>query len=218
MEERLLVDKAWFLAGTNDMLLLQIDGKYYKAINRVGGVDRNTLTEVEESRIKGSKQLELCNWQYLMAKLEPKSGYNLTLRRSITDAEFEALKKEYELTDDDISEPYTAKRGGIYGKKYEKTFKCVAIRVNPVLAIELEEKLLKKGIEAGNVNSGIVEIRIPEYTIKTLREHTGMKQSDFAAYFGLSVRSVQEWEQGNKKEPPYLVDLLERVWKAEKEN
>ena len=31
--------------------------------------------------------------------------------------------------------------------------------------------------------------------IKELRRLTGMSQSEFAAYFGLSVRSVQEWEQ-----------------------
>ncbi len=42
-----------------------------------------------------------------------------------------------------------------------------------------------------------------------------MSQSEFATYFGLSTRNVQEWEQENKSMPPYLMDLLERVWKAE---
>ena len=39
--------------------------------------------------------------------------------------------------------------------------------------------------------------------IKELRRLTGMSQSEFAAYFGLSVRSVQP--------PPYLVGLLKRI-------
>ena len=38
-----------------------------------------------------------------------------------------------------------------------------------------------------------------------------MSQSEFAAYFGLSVRSVQEWEQERKQPPPYLVGLLKRI-------
>ena len=47
--------------------------------------------------------------------------------------------------------------------------------------------------------------------IKELRRLTGMSQSEFAAYFGLSVRSVQEWEQERKQPPPYLVGLLKRM-------
>ena len=41
-----------------------------------------------------------------------------------------------------------------------------------------------------------------------------MSQSEFAFYFGLSVRNVQEWEQ-RKVMPPYLLNLLERVWELE---
>lgn len=47
--------------------------------------------------------------------------------------------------------------------------------------------------------------------IKELRSLTGMSQSEFAAYFGLSVRSIQEWEQERKQPPPYLVGLLKRI-------
>lgn len=42
-----------------------------------------------------------------------------------------------------------------------------------------------------------------------------MSQSKFASYFGLSVRNVQEWEQEKKAMPPYLLSLLERIWKLE---
>lgn len=42
-----------------------------------------------------------------------------------------------------------------------------------------------------------------------------MSQSEFAFHFGLSVRNLQEWEQGKKMEPPYLLNLLEKIWKLE---
>ena len=44
--------------------------------------------------------------------------------------------------------------------------------------------------------------------IKELRDLTGMSQSKFATYFGISVRNIQEWEQEQKQPPPYLVGLL----------
>lgn len=47
--------------------------------------------------------------------------------------------------------------------------------------------------------------------IKELRKLTGMSQSKFAAYFGISVRNLQEWEQERKQPPPYLVGLLKRI-------
>lgn len=47
--------------------------------------------------------------------------------------------------------------------------------------------------------------------IKELRKLTGMSQSKFAAYFGISVRTLQEWEQERKEPPTYLVGLLKRI-------
>lgn len=47
--------------------------------------------------------------------------------------------------------------------------------------------------------------------IKELRQLTGMSQSQFAAYFGISVRTVQEWEQEKRTPPVYLVGLLKRI-------
>lgn len=54
--------------------------------------------------------------------------------------------------------------------------------------------------------------------MKEFRLSTGMSQSKFAEYFGLSVRNIQEWEQGRKNPPPYLLDLLKRIWKLENTN
>lgn len=51
--------------------------------------------------------------------------------------------------------------------------------------------------------------------IKELRQTTGMNQSEFAEYFGVPVRTLQEWEQERRTPPHYVVELMERVWKSE---
>lgn len=53
--------------------------------------------------------------------------------------------------------------------------------------------------------------------MKEFRQSTGMSQSEFAAYFGLPVRTLQDWEQGRHEPPAYLLDLLKRIWTLEKE-
>lgn len=47
--------------------------------------------------------------------------------------------------------------------------------------------------------------------IKELRDLTGMSQSQFGAYFGISVRTIQQWEQERRQPPEYLVGLLKRI-------
>ena len=51
--------------------------------------------------------------------------------------------------------------------------------------------------------------------IQELRKITGLSQSKFAEYFGLPLRTVQEWEQGRRKPPEYIPELLERIWNLE---
>ena len=41
-----------------------------------------------------------------------------------------------------------------------------------------------------------------------LREETGMKRSEFAGYFEIPYRTVQDWELGNRKIPAYLLRLM----------
>lgn len=48
-------------------------------------------------------------------------------------------------------------------------------------------------------------------SIKDLRTKTKMTQCEFAEYFGISVRTLQEWEQGRKRPPTYLENLLLRI-------
>ena len=52
-------------------------------------------------------------------------------------------------------------------------------------------------------------------TIKELRQQTGLSQSAFAKYFEIPLRTVQDWEQGKRKPPEYLVKLM--IYKLEKE-
>lgn len=51
--------------------------------------------------------------------------------------------------------------------------------------------------------------------MKDFRLSTGLSQSKFAEYFGIPVRTLQEWEQGRRKPPEYLLELLKRIWKLE---
>lgn len=54
-----------------------------------------------------------------------------------------------------------------------------------------------------------------ENTIKTIRKQTGLSQSAFAEHFGISVRTLQRWEQGQSTPPAYLSALLEKAIQAE---
>jgi putative transcriptional regulator len=40
---------------------------------------------------------------------------------------------------------------------------------------------------------------IEEPDVKAIREHVGLSQSAFAALLGVSVRTLQDWEQGRRK-------------------
>ena len=45
-----------------------------------------------------------------------------------------------------------------------------------------------------------------------LRKQTGMNRREFAEYFGIPYRTVQDWELGNRQMPEYLLRLM--VYKA----
>ena len=42
-----------------------------------------------------------------------------------------------------------------------------------------------------------------------LRKETGMKRPEFARYFEIPYRTLQDWELGNRKIPEYLLRLME---------
>ena len=45
-------------------------------------------------------------------------------------------------------------------------------------------------------------------TFKELREGTGMNKTQFAEYFDIPYRTVQNWEAGVNKCPEYLLNLI----------
>lgn len=51
--------------------------------------------------------------------------------------------------------------------------------------------------------------------IKYLRLSTGMKGENFANYFHIPLGTVRDWEQGKRKMPEYVYELIE--YKASRE-
>ena len=60
---------------------------------------------------------------------------------------------------------------------------------------------------------GIMNI---EVELLELRKNMGMNRRQFAEYFGIPYRTVQDWELGNRKMPEYLLRLIEYKAKVEK--
>jgi putative transcriptional regulator len=65
------------------------------------------------------------------------------------------------------------------------------------------EKLVASIKEAGEIKAGskapsrVFEIKPPE--IKTVRQKLNVSQNEFALMIGVSVRTLQNWEQGRRK-------------------
>lgn len=214
--KNMIVDCAYTCTGYPNSIIIEVDGEFYitPSLGRKTN-DLDTFKKIRKEVAEGLPLVEIPNYRYPTKELEKRSGIKITVGRSISEKEFNDLKKELHLSDDGISEPYETVRGSIYGPKSERKLSCVQIKVADVDACVVENKLKIKGIEASNINAGIIEIRIPEYSFKEFRNMTNMSQSEFSKHFGLSVRNVQEWEQGKKNEPPYLLDLLGRIWELE---
>lgn len=52
-------------------------------------------------------------------------------------------------------------------------------------------------------------------TIKEMRTLTGLSQSKFAAYFEITVGTLQHWEIGFRTPPPYVPKMMERILRLE---
>jgi putative transcriptional regulator len=64
-----------------------------------------------------------------------------------------------------------------------------------------------RDIKAGRVGR---RFTVASYPIVRAREKSGLSQSQFAALLGVSVRTLQEWEQG-RREPSAAAKTLIRV-------
>lgn len=57
-----------------------------------------------------------------------------------------------------------------------------------------------------------------KHKLVELRSSTGMNRREFAEYFEIPYRTVQEWELGNRKMPEYLLRLMAYKIQIENEN
>jgi DNA-binding transcriptional regulator YiaG len=53
-------------------------------------------------------------------------------------------------------------------------------------------------------------------TFKELRKLSGMNQTEYAAYFGIPRRTVQNWDLGVRACPSYILALMEYKLRNEK--
>ena len=44
--------------------------------------------------------------------------------------------------------------------------------------------------------------------IKELRAKTGMTQTEFGKWLGIPMRTIQNWENGQRSAPSYVVELI----------
>jgi len=88
---------------------------------------------------------------------------------------------------------------------------------------KMTEKQLAKWEKSRNLSREIVQgirdikagragrrFTVASYPIVRAREKSGLSQSQFAALLGVSVRTLQEWEQG-RREPSAAAKTLIRI-------
>ena len=159
---KLIIDSAWHDPHFPTGYVLLIDGDAYllpMGRNYKSGVDAVKVMHLLRFYTKGDRAEKIKAYEYPFIPCVPKSGFDIRLGRAITEEELDDIRKEYSITDDDISGKFDDVKGRIYGK-YAKTYTCVQVRVDNNKAISLEERLLKMGIEAGNIAPGRVNIRV----------------------------------------------------------
>jgi DNA-binding transcriptional regulator YiaG len=58
--------------------------------------------------------------------------------------------------------------------------------------------------------------KMPHRKLKEIRTASGMSRKQFAEYFEIPYRTLQNWELGLRECPEYLLKLMEYKLKAEK--
>ena len=155
----LIVDELIYDPAYPTDVVIRIDGEYYmintaEAINRPIKNIRPYKKPVCNNWYRGTH-----DWQFLINGLIPRDGFKVPVGRPITVEEFREVVEKYGLTDAEISKEFDDMIGGIYGEEFAKTFKAIQVKVPANEAISLEDELKAKGIQAGNVAPGRVNIR-----------------------------------------------------------
>ena len=85
---------------------------------------------------------------------------------------------------------------------------------------QLFSELLTSVQEAGKIMRGELPAAqthtIPEPDVKRIREQIGFSQSKFATLIGVSIRTIQNWEQGHRR-PTGAAKVLLRLVQADPE-
>lgn len=55
-------------------------------------------------------------------------------------------------------------------------------------------------------------------TIKEICEKYGFSQSALARRFNIPLRTVQNWHEGTRKPPEYVVGMIEEIFRLESAN
>lgn len=61
-----------------------------------------------------------------------------------------------------------------------------------------------------------MDVSIKDLSIKDLRIATGLSQTKFADAYHIPVKNIQNWEQGARKPPSYIIYLLKRCIELDK--
>ena len=85
---------------------------------------------------------------------------------------------------------------------------------------QLFSELLTSVQEAGKIMRGELPAaqahEIPEPEVKRIREQIGFSQAKFATLIGVSIRTIQNWEQGHRR-PTGAAKVLLRLVQADPE-
>ena len=55
-------------------------------------------------------------------------------------------------------------------------------------------------------------------TIKEIREKMGVSQSKFSKYFGIPIKTIQQWERNGSTPPPYIPEMIVRILDLEEKD
>ena len=159
---RLVVDGAWC---AHFGLCFQIGDEKYQILNLESEITAPKQQNIKKIAYIPESAVPFVGYEYAMAGLYPRQGYGEFIRplgRAITGTELEALRKEYNVDDESISEPFVTTHHGCFGapEEYHEQYTAVQIAVDPMSAMPLEEKLQEMGIEASNCSAGRITIRV----------------------------------------------------------
>lgn len=81
----------------------------------------------------------------------------------------------------------------------------------------MAESKLKKACEMSTEEwSASIDEGMKKDALKMLRIRSGMSQSQFADYFQIPIDTLQNWEQGRRQCPEYLLNLIQYKLTKEK--